>query len=199
MTAAGMLLSAAWRAWLWRATGSVDRVYFGLDTRLDGLLGGALAALLVSSGALRATPAVSRVLNWGAHLTFFALIVYLRWGWVADPLILDFGLFALNLGMVLMVLSLLFSPGPLLRLVFECPPLVWLGKISYGLYLWHMVTFWMGGLLPQSSSVEWAPPWLTLLASTVAVAAVSFYALERPLLKLKRRFERVPAPTLAGR
>jgi len=199
IAALGMVLSAGWRAWLSRSTGSFDRVYFGLDTRSDGLLAGALAALLMSGGMLRATPAVCRLLNWAGHLTFLALLLYLKWGWVADPIVMEFGLFGLNVGMAVLILSLLFSPGPLLRVVFEFPPLVWLGKISYGLYLWHMVTFWMGGLLPVSSFEGRGPAWLWMLAGTVAVAAVSFYALERPLLKLKRRFERVRAPAPANR
>jgi len=191
VAAAGLLLSAGWRALVWTWTQSYTRVYYGADTHADGLLAGALAGILVSSGALPSTPALTRVLNWSGHLTLGVLFLFLRFGWAADDYVLRGGLLVLNLGMTSMVVCLLRSPGPVLTGLFEFPPLVWLGRISYGLYLWHMVTFSMRGWVPLPS---WAVPWPMRLAFTVGVAALSFYALEQPLLRLKRRFERVPAP-----
>jgi len=190
LAAAGLFLSAGWRAWLWRSTGSFERVFFGSDTHSDGLLAGTLAGLLVSSGALRPTPALARTLNWGAHLTLGILMLYLRWGWEADGYTLETGILVLNLGMAVLVLSLLFSPGPILRAVFEFPPLVWMGRISYGLYLWHMVVYGRGGRMPLLRSAGW---WPLTVAATIGVAAASFYLLERPMLRWKRRFERVPS------
>jgi peptidoglycan/LPS O-acetylase OafA/YrhL len=188
LAAAGLVLSAGWRAWLWRSTGSFERVFYGSDTHADGLLSGALAALLVSGGALRPTPAVTRALNWGAHLTLGLLLIFLPWGWAADDYALEGGILVLNLGMTAMVLSLLFSPGPILRRCFEFAPLVWLGKVSYGLYLWHMVVFGMRDRLPLRDAIA---SWPMMLAATAALAALSYVGLERPLLRLKRRFERV--------
>ena len=187
LAAAGMLMSAAWRAVLWRWTGSFERAFFGSDAHADGLLAGALAALLIAARGAP-SPAGVRALNWAGHLTLGALLVYLPFGWPADSSALQGGILALNLGMASLVACLVFSPGPLLRGLFESAPLVWLGRISYGVYLWHIVLGFAGKL----PGWRWYLPWPVSMALTVGVAALSYVALERPLLRLKRRFERVP-------
>lgn len=69
----------------------------------------------------------------------------------------------------------------------ESRPLVYLGTISYGLYVWHWPVQW---LLPRILGC--APPhgaglFALVLASTVAVASASWYAIEKPILSLKDR------------
>ena len=77
-------------------------------------------------------------------------------------------------------------------------PMVWLGTISYGVYLYHLIVvllLWVAGagLLP--------PAWFALVTLLVSawMATVSHVFFERPFLRLKRRFERqpdtVPSPT----
>jgi len=58
----------------------------------------------------------------------------------------------------------------------ETGPLLWLGEISYGLYLWHYV------LLETPFEL-----WVTLPLS-VAAAAASWYFVEKPPLRLANRF-----------
>ena len=58
----------------------------------------------------------------------------------------------------------------------ETRPLLWLGEISYGLYLWHYV------LLETPFDL-----WVTLPLSVVAAAA-SWYFVEKPPLRLAKRF-----------
>jgi peptidoglycan/LPS O-acetylase OafA/YrhL len=184
VVAAGMLLSAALRALLWKTTGSFERVFFGSDTHADGLLAGALAGLLLSQGWVPP----SRLLKLAAHVVLGVLFLFLYWGWLADDYVLVGGLFLLNLGMTALVVALVRDPGPLLLGFFEFGPLAWLGRISYGVYLWHMVVFGFSGRLPL---LKRAGSWPLSIALTIAVAALSFYLLERPLLRLKRRFSRV--------
>jgi len=180
---AALLLSAGLRAALWKSSG-FERVFFGSDTHADGLLAGALAALLLSQGVVPR----SGLLNGVAHGVFVVLLVFVRWGWLADASVLQGGLLALNLGMAAMIVCLVQSPGPLLRGVFEFAPLVWLGRISYGVYLWHMVVYGIPGRIPW---LHGRCPWPATIALTVAVAAASYHLLERPLLRFKRRYSRV--------
>lgn len=70
--------------------------------------------------------------------------------------------------------------------VLELKPMVWVGKVSYGLYLWHYV-FLRSGLAV----------WLAIPA-TVVTAALSWYLLEQPVMRLRTRLaERRHARPLA--
>src|SRR5262249_46626389 len=66
-------------------------------------------------------------------------------------------------------------------------PLVSLGTISYGVYVWHVL------VQPAAAGLHWLPEpgWLKLLfvlAVTIPFAALSWHAFERPLNDLKRHF-----------
>jgi len=66
----------------------------------------------------------------------------------------------------------------------------WLGLVSYGIFLWHFPALI---LMFDLGAVDWWPGMgfavllTTTLAVTVACAAVSYYALERPLMRWGRR------------
>ncbi|MCU1455743.1 MAG: acyltransferase 3 [Acidimicrobiales bacterium] len=94
------------------------------------------------------------------------------------------------------VAFLLVAPGVFgpprrgwIRRTLASPVVAWVGVVSYGLYLWHVTVLskldhWLrrpGGL---------ASSWLTYcaggLAVGVLVASISWFALERPILGLKR-------------
>jgi peptidoglycan/LPS O-acetylase OafA/YrhL len=79
-------------------------------------------------------------------------------------------------------------------------PVAWIGLISYGVFLWHIVV--IRKLL--TLDVGWTNVTLMLatVAVTIPIAALSYYLVERPLLRFKyRRAERVERakPSPAGR
>jgi len=59
----------------------------------------------------------------------------------------------------------------------------WLGRLSYSLYLWQQPF-----LTPLNSTWTSSIPWC--FAAALGMACVSYYGVEQPVLRLKRRFER---------
>jgi peptidoglycan/LPS O-acetylase OafA/YrhL len=90
----------------------------------------------------------------------------------------------ISLFSALILLEVIVSSHGALNRFLSQPWLVYMGKISYGLYLWHYPVF--GAVQEQ----KW-PLLIELFAETaftgIAVLA-SYYLLERPLLRLKGRF-----------
>src|SRR5262249_49377222 len=68
--------------------------------------------------------------------------------------------------------------------VLELPPLPWLGRLSYSLYLWHLV----GLYLSIATGV------VGRVAILLALASVSYYLVERPFLALKDRLSATKSP-----
>jgi peptidoglycan/LPS O-acetylase OafA/YrhL/lysophospholipase L1-like esterase len=197
VASAGALASAA-AAMLLVSDASLDRVYFGTDTRVQALLVGAAASALV-------------VRDWSALMAGWSLIRS-RWvKWVARILPLlglaalaaavhfatgDVGQFRHGLLIAVAVATLaviapvaLDQQGPVAR-VLAWRPLVWLGVISYGVYLWHWPIF----LAISGDYTGWSG--LALFAvrciMTVAVAAASWWLIEQPI----RRWRPVHVPLL---
>ena len=83
------------------------------------------------------------------------------------------------------------ADGPVRR-ALSIPPLVWLGTISYGVYLYH----WPVYVIADADRMGFDGPALVLLqlGLTLAVSVVSFYALERPI----RHANRFPSPITFG-
>jgi peptidoglycan/LPS O-acetylase OafA/YrhL len=86
--------------------------------------------------------------------------------------------------------------GPIRR-VLTWPPILFAGKISYGLYVFHFIMAYAGLKLlltcPIFQGLKHILSWRgatfsTLLAMTFAAASLSWFLYERPLLNLKRFF-----------
>jgi peptidoglycan/LPS O-acetylase OafA/YrhL len=81
---------------------------------------------------------------------------------------------------------------------FSSKPLRYVGKISYGLYVFHLlgvhlalsiVTWLVGHNVPVVS--EWIATSASAFLITLALSAASYRFLESPFLRLKRRFESI--------
>jgi peptidoglycan/LPS O-acetylase OafA/YrhL len=161
---------------------------------LDWFLGGMTLALLSAAIAARgvkprAVATIERhadlcwVLAFGVYCGFAFRLAH------HEPTFRDHVLLAVFA--VLVVLPGVFEgPGNgLVRAALRNRLLAWLGLISYGLYLWH------GPILVKLSQVSWVTSLpggklvaltVTSCAITLVCAAVSYYVLERPLLRYKR-------------
>lgn len=92
-------------------------------------------------------------------------------------------------------------PGPV-GAVLDNRVLRYLGRISYGMYLYHPLALWMLLALPPRFGLPGVAngPGMLLLGSalTIAVAAVSWHAFEAPLNRLKRLFPYRSEPDAHG-
>jgi len=85
----------------------------------------------------------------------------------------------------------------LFRRVLTWKPLAYLGKISYGLYVYHLGTIFLIYRL-VGPLVKFPPPWphLTLavleFAVTLGLASLSYRFLEKPLLNFKDKYFALP-------
>ncbi len=136
---------AAWRAPLVALSleryGDLVRAYCGTDLGATGFLAGGALALLVAGARGRIaleSVAARRAAPWLIAAIVVALAILAR--------ILDnerattywFGLPAVELLSVLLIAALLVphaNPG---RALFEWAPAVFVGRLSYSLYLWHL-------------------------------------------------------------
>jgi peptidoglycan/LPS O-acetylase OafA/YrhL len=72
------------------------------------------------------------------------------------------------------------------RLLLATPPAVFLGKISYSLYLWNvLVVFAISRYVPLDAAAK-----IFGVAACLAVASTSYYFVELPFLRRKRRLSR---------
>jgi peptidoglycan/LPS O-acetylase OafA/YrhL len=162
---------------------SFMRLYFGTDTRADALLIGCTLALLWARGLPRW---LDRLLVWLA-LPAVAVLAALMWfATVPGRSLYVYGLLACSLASAVLIGGVVIGrPPPLVR-ALEQPALVFVGKISYGLYLWHYVVFWI--VRDHTSGWSQATRVPLELALAVAVAVASYYLLELPIVRRKARF-----------
>lgn len=197
--AAGIAVYRAWHVGSW----TDERINFGLDTRMDSLMTGAALSYGMAwvqdrawaselaragSGASKLAGPLSKFLGWCLAPLALAILFlipnivtwYSPWmGWIG---------YVLVAGLAATVLAdLVLGRHSLLAPVLATRPMVFVGKISYGLYLLHLpVYFAVEKVIPD------APLVVRLgckVSVSLALATMSFYWFEKRFLKLKDRFE----------
>lgn len=165
----GLVLAVmAWRSYAW---GVLDLgaayAYNAFDTRFDSLAVGCLTAVIA--------PHLKRMR--GSSLTVVALCVLI---WYCDHSALRYtiGFSAASVLLAVLMLQLmLLARHPLWRWI-ESKQVVYLGTISYGIYLYHILGLAVGAKVGST---------VAGILVTVAVAAASYHMLEQPILRSRDR------------
>lgn len=90
-----------------------------------------------------------------------------------------------------MVILLFCNEKPhLISKLFSLPPIVWIGKLSYSLYLWHWVVLAFARYIYQQSELPlgWK---ITSLAIILCLSILSYYFIEQPLRQADYPFKAV--------
>lgn len=178
-----LLLAWAWRVF-WVLQGQAFyEVFFRFDTRATGLLSGSLLAALVREQPRWFVALRARL----PHFMWLALAVPLLMAqpW-DDRNVLLWGMTLVEWAGALVLLCVLPGFGGVYKML-SARPLVWVGKLSYGMYLWHY---------PIARLLRAELPWplaaaLTFLAA-LGLAALSFFTVERWAMRLRDRRARRP-------
>ena len=156
------------------------QVAFHLLWRADALLVGCLLALVLGP-ALRLPRAL---IGWaGACGVATVLAASLQ---ARSDLYYSVWITAVPLATAAVLVWVLSIETPFSR-ALTWGPLRYTGRISYGLYLWHFPIFVL-----LRRDLEHLPSVVEIAIATAvsfAVASVSYFVVERPFLRLKRRFE----------
>ena len=189
---AGALASMLWMLWLHTSGVGPVRLYNGLDTRAMALLSGCALASWLHTRQLRqlgAAPPVphialySRIASSIGTLALALLLLgmgSLQW---QHALMFPWGYMAIAITAAFLVWSIVVAPTGLCSVLLAWPPLVAIGKISYGLYLWHYPLFRIAEAKASEAGISVANA-MTLAGCLTAMAAwASFVAVEIPLRK----------------
>ena len=147
--------------------------------RLDGLMAGALLALVVRMDGFKATAFVAparMTLIVTAPLAFVTESADARW------IVFSF----VAIASVAFVYLSLFDSHPWLRRILSSRFLIFTGTISYGLYLLHKIPF--AALASWGGAHESLTAFCVGLIACYVLAILSWHLLERPFLSQRRFF-----------
>ncbi|MEO8031336.1 MAG: acyltransferase [Gemmatimonadota bacterium] len=178
----------AWRCIAWYQLGfGTAYVYNVFETRFDNLAVGCLLAVLSRGGfMIRLAPRLASA-GWLPLVTLGALLIsrlvapsayHYGPGFTVDAVLVA----------IFMVQVLQLATHPLWSWL-EHPLMRYLGSISYPLYLYHQ---WGLGIGHKAAALPQSVQFVIGVLCSVLLASGSYFVIERPFLKLKRRFHDPP-------
>jgi peptidoglycan/LPS O-acetylase OafA/YrhL len=152
-----------------------DRLYFSADTRFQAILIGAVGSIATRVKGVKeflysyvASVPVALMLVVGA-----AAVLY-RWD--------AFSSFLISVLSLILIFRLTMKVGTVDAKILSVAPLVSLGKISYGFYLWHVPIL---VLLRNYYKFDTLYVFLIGLPASILASALSYRLIEQPALKLR--------------
>jgi peptidoglycan/LPS O-acetylase OafA/YrhL len=162
---------------LWLATRNADRAYYGTDARLYQLMAGALLTTVLAFTSLRPGRARAHQMAGVGMLVLLVIasgLVQLSPSWRG---------IGATVGSVLVLAGLASAEGGPVSRVLALRPMAYLGRISYGTYLWHWPV-----IVALRSVMDSGPVTIALLAFGIAtgLAALSAELVELPIRRTPR-------------
>jgi peptidoglycan/LPS O-acetylase OafA/YrhL len=119
-----------------------------------------------------------------AILATFALTVQLD-----TPFMYFLGFPLVGTCAALIVADLVFNKSKI-QSALEYPAAVWLGRVSYGLYIWHQpVNGWLKATGMHVGGLKYVGAVILKCLVSLGLTALSYYGIEKPFLRLKSRLK----------
>jgi peptidoglycan/LPS O-acetylase OafA/YrhL len=178
--AGAALASTAWMIVLYESGASLDRIYYGTDTRVAEFLVGAVLAVVIVRFGFEFSHRTRKMIVVASVVAFAVTL----WGWIALPLenglMWRGGALVFSLLTCCLILAAITGHGPVAGF-YSLKPLAWIGALSYGLYLFHWPIFlW---LTEDRTGLSLWPLFALRAAVTFAVAFLCYRFIERPFLE----------------
>jgi peptidoglycan/LPS O-acetylase OafA/YrhL len=179
---AGAGASALTMALLYRTGGDPSRVYYGTDTHATALLIGAALAL---TWPLATLASAAQAIRSRLDLLGIGGMAVLAWSVRhfsgADAAVYPAGLVMAALAAA--GLTAAAACGGSVSAALSLAPLRWLGRRSYGIYLWHWPAIALAAALAGSARGTQPWRWAAESAAAITLAAASWKWLEEPILQ----------------
>jgi peptidoglycan/LPS O-acetylase OafA/YrhL len=186
VAAGGAVLSATAMAAMHHAGIGVDRLYYGTDTRAQALLVGSFLGAIATRGSWRAfseewsSTRSGRMVGAALGLAGGG---YLLWAWHAyggyDSFLYSGGFLLVALAAAAVIAHVIAWPSSVLSRLLSLGALTFVGRISYGLYLYHWPLFLV--LDHAHTGLDGIDLLLVRLGVTTAVATASYFLIEVPV------------------
>ena len=175
----GVLASATEMALLFHPAMDPSRIYYGTDTRAQDILTGAALGIALFWRPPVSSPRVRMAFSSMAIVG--AAVFALEWIKInGSPNVTYRGGFLLaDLMVALVICGVTMAPAGLPARILSFGPLTFVGRISYGLYLWHWPIFLV--LNEARTGLEGWSLFAVRLLATFAIAVFSWYVVETPV------------------
>jgi peptidoglycan/LPS O-acetylase OafA/YrhL len=194
-----LAVSITARTICWMVDAPGPFVWTNTLTRLDPIAGGILLGVwMMDSHVTVRLPVRALLMTSGVLVMFVVSALCNPYRSPNSTLTLFFGYPAVTLGCVAILLSVLGVKMNQIALTSQIG--IYLGKISYGLYVWHLLALVLVMKL-LARPIPFVGDWiysstfaaLCALGVTIAISAASYRFLESPFLRLKSRFAVIPS------
>ena len=160
-----------------------QETYYTTHCRADSILYGCLSALLLYQFEQRF---YQRLLS--SYMIFLISLGLLAFSLIYNDFFFQttfkYTLQGISFALMIPSFAILFQKGIVYSIVAN-KVFVFIGKLSYSLYLFHWVALKVANLQYEPATLKW---YLVVIPLTIILSLLSYYGIEKPFLSLRKKF-----------